>query len=289
MKLRYWGYSSPNKEEDADDAATSLKQINLDQNTDLRFFDGEIATIPSVQLAPKKLNLRPTTYIIRKAVYAELLVIIVIIGLCILAAQLNEFVPDTSWSGVNDTDSCDLWTNQRSNFQNAFTINLRGSTHLTFTQAKAIDVTWQLLGGAGGRFLMAWISYKVFMDGLTRLIEQPPISYKVFLSLTFSTTSLYAVWNAFKAGFTSQGWRTKAFLSWFIISTIYVLGFPTLLGAAAGYLTPSTAGFRMTDGTFLQPDSPDLRSCFQVFGGALIGHSNGSVALGPPVFVLNAN
>ena len=135
---------------------------------------------------------------------------------------------------------------------------------------------------------MAWISYKVFMDGVIRLAEESPIPYEVYASLTFSTTSLYAVWSALKANIASQGWRMKAFIFWFIISTIYVLGFPILMGATAGYLTPSTAGFSMADGTFLQPDSLDLRSCYNVFAGALIGHSNGTIAEGPPVSVFDA-
>lgn len=81
---------------------------------------------------------------------------------------------------------------------------------------------------------MAWISYKVFMDGLTRITEQSPISYNLYACLTFSTTSLFSTYYALKAVFFSKGWRSKCFLLWFGISTIYVLGFPTLISATAG-------------------------------------------------------
>lgn len=72
-------------------------------------------------------------------------------------------------------------------------------------------------------------------------------------------------------------------MAWFSFSTIYMLGFPTLMSATAGYLTPSTAGFNMTDGTFLTADSPQLQSCYNLTAGALVGYQNGTVIPGPPV------
>lgn len=82
-----------------------------------------------------------------------------------------------------------------------------------------------------------------------------------------------------------KGWRGKAYLAWFGTSSIYVLGFPTLLSATAGYLEPSTAGFNMDDDTFLTPDSPALKSCYGVNDRALIGLQNETVVQGPPVYV----
>ena len=40
-------------------------------------------------------------------------------------------------------------------FQHAFTIDLRGSSELTFPQTKAVDIIWQLVVGMGGRLVMA--------------------------------------------------------------------------------------------------------------------------------------
>lgn len=83
----------------------------------------------------------------------------------------------------------------------------------------------------------------------------------------------------------TKRWRGKIFLAWFAVSSIYVLGFPTLMSAAAGYLKPSTADFRIDNATFRTPDSPALRNCYQVNYGALIGLQNGTVVQGPPVYV----
>ena len=83
----------------------------------------------------------------------------------------------------------------------------------------------------------------------------------------------------------TKRWRGKLFLAWFAVSSIYVLDFPILMSATAGYLKPSTAGFRTDNATFRTPDSPALRSYYQVNYGALIGLQNGTVVQGTPVYV----
>lgn len=278
---------SPNDKDDAGHAFEPLEQSQADSQSTSGSIDSKRIITPTSRLSPKSLPLRSATHAVRTAASTGIPVIITIFGLIVFAASLCIFVPNTRNFAPDLAISCDLATNQGNKFQNAFTINLRGATHLTYTEAKAVDIVWQLLMGAGGRFAMAWISYRVFMDGLARLAEQTPISYTLYASLTFSTTSLFAVWTSFKAVFFLKGWRIKCFLLWFTMSTIYVLGFPTLMSATGGYLSPSTAGFNMTDGTFLPPDSTQLRSCYEVSAGALIGHSNGTIAEGPPVSVFD--
>ena len=208
------------------------------------------------------------------------------------AAQIHRYTPSsgTMWSPNGGTTytsintlSCDVVTENKSSVQTAFIIDLRARGQLTFTQAKAIDVMWQLLIGAGGRFLMSWISYKTFMDGLTRLMEQSPVSFKMHASLTFSTDSLRTIWYAIKEIFRIRGWRGKAFLAWFTISTVYVIAFQTIVSATAGYVQPSSAGYRMFDGSVLNTTSPALTDCFDILDGQLIGLSNGTLVNGPPV------
>lgn len=134
---------------------------------------------------------------------------------------------------------------------------------------------------------MVLVAYKIFMDGLARLMEDSAVSYQLYASLTFSTTSLLSTGRAIKGVMYMKGWRGKVFLAWFATSSIYVLGFPTLISATAGYVKPSTAGFKMADSTFLTPASSALRSCYVVHDGALIGLQNGTVVQGPPVSQLD--
>ena len=113
---------------------------------------------------------------------------------------------------------------------------------------------------------MTLVAYKVFMDGLARTVEDSAVSYQLYASLTFSTTSLFTTGRSIKGVLHAKGWRGKFFLAWFAVSTIYVLGFPTLISATAGYLTPSTAGFKIDNSTSLTSDSPALKSCYEVNG-----------------------
>ena len=244
-------------------------------------------TTVTSRLSPKTLPLRTTTQVVRRLFWTGILAIIIIIGLGVLIRMIPYFLPHDYSFDLDSKISCDLSTNQGGKLQNAFALNLRGATHLSFTEARAIDVIWQLFVGAGGRFALAWVSYVVFMDGLTRLTEHTPVAYNLFATLTFSTTSIWSTYFALKAVYSSKGWRSKLFLLWFSLSTIYVLGFPTLMSATAGYVSPSTAGYKMSDGNFLTPDSDGLRSCYVVHHGALIGQTNETIAPGPPVSVIN--
>ena len=207
----------------------------------------------------------------------------VIVSLSILASYIRHYEPSTTWTDISNPMSCDLTTNNGSSVQSAFVINLRGSTKLSFAEAKLIDVVWQLMIGVGGRCLMGWVAYKSFMDGLTCLMEQLPVSYDLYASLTFSTDSLLSLWQALKAVFTLRGWKGKCFLMWFILSTAYILGFQLIVSATAGYVQPSSAGFRMLDGNFIAGDSDALKSCFNVTSGALLNMTNGTLVTGPAV------
>lgn len=206
-----------------------------------------------------------------------------IICLSLLSSMIQSSRPRFRYAAsAFESASCDLATTSGVSVQNAFTIDVRGSSRLSFTAAKAIDVIFQLCVGAGGRFLLGWIAYKSFMDGLTRLLETTPVSFKLYADMTFSTTSLNAVWQAMKAVFRIKGARGKFFLSWFIISTIYVLGFQTIVSATAGYVQPSTARLKMHDGVLLEGKSANLTSCFDVKDGDKIGLEVNASISGPP-------
>ena len=270
--------------DDIDNTFELLEQNQTSQRSDFSTIHDNLIKSTSRLLA-KPLPLRSTTQTVRSTFWVGCLAAAIITTLSTVASKIANYVPDTSFFSLNGGISCDLMVQNGSAFQHAFTINLRGSTELTFPQAKAVDVIWQLVVGMGGRLVMTLVAYKVFMDGLARIMEDSAVSYRLYASLTFSTTSLFTTGRSIKGVLHTKGWRGKFFLAWFAVSTIYVLGFPTLISATAGYLTPSTAGFKIDNSTFLTPDSPALKSCYEVNGGALIGLQNGTVVQGPPVYV----
>ena len=80
------------------------------------------------------------------------------------------------------------------------------------------------------------------MDELVCLMESTPISYELYIHTVFDTTSLIAVWKSLKALSKYGSWRTRVFIVWFSLATTYILAFPTLMGAATGYVNPSKSG-----------------------------------------------
>ena len=164
-------------------------------------------------------------------------------------------------------------------------INLRSGEHLSFFGAKLIDVIWDLFVGQGGRLLMAWAAYRVFMDGLVSLMETVSVSYDEYTALVFDTTSLLSTWKATKAIAKSGSWRSRVFMFWFCLATFYILSFPTLMSAATGYVNPSTPGYSMSDGNFIMASASNLTTCIYLDNGEMIGESNGTVIPGPQALV----
>ncbi|KAL2054314.1 hypothetical protein ABVK25_005455 [Lepraria finkii] len=266
MTLRYSGVSLDN--DNTDDSFELLEQSKTGQTSTLASFNNDW-TNQSSRLPARILPLRSTTHAVRSAFWMGLLTFVTVVGFSVLASDIWCFLLGAKRSDLlSKSASCDLQVRSGSSVQGAFTINMRGATHLTFTQAKAIDVIWQLFVGAGGRVVMAWIAYKVFMDGLARQLEGTPMSYQLYASMIFDTNSLFSVWYVLKAVYHTKGCRSKIFLIWFYLSTVYMLGFPTLTSAMAGYLTPSLTGFKMKDNTFVTTNNSLLTSCYNVSGGS---------------------
>ncbi|MCJ1423557.1 hypothetical protein MMC29_001441 [Sticta canariensis] len=198
--------------------------------------------------------------------------------------NISNWIPSSEGWGILGISgkSCDLISANNTKMEKAFTINLRSPIQLSFAEAKGIDVAWDLFVGQGGRLLLASISYIVFMDGLTRLLETSAVSYQLYATIVFDNSSLQSTWTSLKAIFTGHSWRGRAFLAWFFVASIYVLAFPALVSAATGYLSPSTSGILMPDQSVIPSTSRDIVYCISIANGAntLIG-LNESLVFGP--------
>jgi hypothetical protein len=136
-----------------------------------------------------------------------------------------------------------------------FTPNLSFGS-MTFTQVKVIDIAWDLLVGRGGQLLLAWVNYKVFNEWLYFHMEFHKTSYKMFTTIAFSTTSLATLGVLGKEflAFGKSTWRR--FFRWLgilcmLLSTVYVISFPTLMAAMTGYIATSEAYIKDTDGNLV--------------------------------------
>ena len=244
--------------------------------------DDIIDTKPTWTLPPKALPARGRLGFFRSIFFASLITAFSVATLLVLLTRIRYFLPDSEYWDDN-TVSCDLVSAKASAFENTFTIDLRSSLRLSFAVAKLIDVVWDLVIGQGGRLLLAWISYGVFMDGLTRLMETSAVSYQLYAFIVVETSSLTSIWCSLKAVSTGHGWRGRAFLAWFGLATLYILAYPTLMSAATGYLTPSDIRYRVLSDTLISPDSHDLTACVQIHNAPAIGLDEGYIVLGPPL------
>lgn len=126
-----------------------------------------------------------------------------------------------------------------------FTPNLSFGS-MTFTQVKVIDVAWDLIIGRGGQLLLAWVNYRVFNEWLVYHMEQHLTSYKLYAAVAFETTTMGTLgvlakeWLAIGTAKTASKklFRWLAMLS-MVLSTLYVLSFPTLMAAMTGYIAKS--------------------------------------------------
>jgi hypothetical protein len=124
-----------------------------------------------------------------------------------------------------------------------FTPNLSFGA-MTFTQVKVIDIAWDLTIGRGGQVLLAWVNYRVFNEWLVYHIECHPTSYKLYAAVAFKTTSMSTLGVLGKEFFSFGKGTWKRFFRWLgilsmLLSTLYVLSFPTLMAAMTGYITKS--------------------------------------------------
>ena len=122
-----------------------------------------------------------------------------------------------------------------------FTPNLSFGA-MTFTQVKVIDIAWDLCIGRGGQILLAYVNYRVFNEWLLYHMEMHLTSYKMYTAVAFQTTTISTL-GVLGKEFLSFGKGTwKRFFRWLamlcmLISTLYVLAFPTLMAAMTGYIT----------------------------------------------------
>ena len=69
----------------------------------------------------------------------------------------------------------------------------------TITEARAVDLTWNLVVGRGLQTLIGFVSYRVACYGLLRVAETVPVSYDLFQTVALRPLS-FPVDHAFVAG-----------------------------------------------------------------------------------------
>jgi hypothetical protein len=100
--------------------------------------------------------------------------------------------------------------------------------HLTFSQAKALDVAWDIVIGRGGQFNLLYVAFKVFAMTLSRTMETEPVSYGAFESMVFTSPTFVSPFILIRDLVTNRELRARVAVGWTIVASFYVLAFPTL-------------------------------------------------------------
>ncbi|KAI1460424.1 hypothetical protein F4805DRAFT_392504 [Annulohypoxylon moriforme] len=118
-----------------------------------------------------------------------------------------------------------------------FKINL-GFGNLSFTEAKIVDIFWDIMVGRGIQAYMAFMSWRVFTIYVTTSMEFAPVTYTVFFTVFLqSEPTFYSTLNIARAFVSHRGLRSKIAMSFMIWSMLFLMAWPTIAGAMTGYTT----------------------------------------------------
>ncbi|KAH6960010.1 hypothetical protein BKA56DRAFT_600191 [Ilyonectria sp. MPI-CAGE-AT-0026] len=245
------------------------------QDTPYSAIPSETFDSPVGHLPPKQLTTRGR----RRDIILHSLVAAGACVVSILAIMYGVLVYGGSGRDLGFEDLCE--SEMASDIEKAFIIDIRIARGLNFAQAKLIDLLWDIIIGQGGRALHAWILYRyVVPDTLSRIMEVSAVPYRYYTNLTFSTVSLFSLWELCKMIFRCPQWRTVLSTVWLLLAIFYALASGPFWGAVTGYIAPSTRMYYLDDGTLAALDSPELSMCW-VLDGERLGWDSDHIELGP--------
>ncbi|KAK0610760.1 hypothetical protein B0T14DRAFT_313841 [Immersiella caudata] len=195
--------------------------------------------------------------------------------------QHRQYLEENAPSQECQANESESLTMVESNFD----INVAALQDLTFTQAKLIDLFWDIGVGQGGRLLHGWIFYHVACRTVTSILEYSALPYWLLIEILFrpdSLVSLHFLLLSLSKTHRSTGYLNLAFLAF---GVAHVLFFGTLWSTATGYKSPVQDGYSMPDGSWVTRSSESLRICWNVDYERLSDksglHEDQGVVLGP--------
>ncbi|KAF5637331.1 uncharacterized protein FTJAE_5746 [Fusarium tjaetaba] len=127
-----------------------------------------------------------------------------------------------------------------------------GWGRFSFGTAKLVDVVWDLVVGRGGQTVMAFVSWRVFVQYLQLSLVTKPASYStVWLIKIQQDNSALATWKLV-SGFFKVGLASKKVMCFMIWTALFILGFPTFASSMTGYTPYNKAYVNSTSGKLVQ-------------------------------------
>lgn len=121
---------------------------------------------------------------------------------------------------------------------------------LSFTQAKVVDIVWDIGVGRLGQSLLAYFSWKAFSVYVRASMETTPVTYRTFwTSFMQNHASLRSIFHLMRDFASRRGLRSKLAMAFMIITMVFVMVFPTLASAMTGYTANNEAVIKFGNGT----------------------------------------
>ncbi|KAI1274864.1 hypothetical protein F5Y07DRAFT_371738 [Xylaria sp. FL0933] len=122
----------------------------------------------------------------------------------------------------------------------------------TFTQAKVIDIVWDIVIGRAGQGILAYCSWRTFADYATVSMETAPITYTSFIILFMeSGPSVKSMFQLLRDFLAYRRLKSKVAAAWIVLSMLFVLAWPTLIAALSGYSPNTGAYVKDVNGSFV--------------------------------------
>lgn len=226
-------FTSAVRQNDNDETASAVEMHNL-RDTPL-----EVRTRPPMTTAQKAWQfIHPVAWIF-----------LLCIGGPILVKELaNHYLSGSvSQYGIIQLSRlpCDAqapWTS----WSTLFEVNIR-TGHLSFSNAKIIDVAFDIVVGRGGQACLVWIAYRVYTDVLIHITESQNIRYELFAAIALRPNDIRTLGIAVTSVSSTMNLRTKFMLVWTTLAMLYVLAYPTLISAATSLVGATTTSIRLAN------------------------------------------
>jgi hypothetical protein len=108
--------------------------------------------------------------------------------------------------------------------------------NLTVSQARAIDISWNLFMGRGLQGLIGFASYQTATRSFIRIVEATPVSYDLFKTLIFSPNGFSALKALIMSLRRTIGRRFNMTFGFLFMSTSFILALPTIMDICTGYV-----------------------------------------------------
>ncbi|PVH92339.1 hypothetical protein DM02DRAFT_575938 [Periconia macrospinosa] len=113
---------------------------------------------------------------------------------------------------------------------------------LSFSQAKVIDVIWDVVIGRGGQAVLAYLSWRAFACYTTTSMELESVTFSSFRAIFVEQTpTIYSIGRLIRDFTSRKGLRSKLAMTFMVLSMVFVLSFPTLASSMSGYTTAVAA------------------------------------------------